>query len=132
MDNTQPPQEDLIHMVGNHIVADRRYQNRKWDSLSIVANITPGNKGYTGYIYSGEEFTPEVPENTRNLGKLLIELQTAMTPPGAEPWKQALIHITKPGPKINIQFEYDDPKRWSLRAVSLDMSDYAESLRPPR
>jgi hypothetical protein len=33
--------------------------------------------------------------------------------------------------KINIQFEYDDPNRWSLKNVSLDMSKYAESLKPP-
>ena len=62
----------------------------------------------------------------------LRDLQDAMAAETGNLWKQALIHITRPGPEINIQFEYDDPTRWSLKKVSLDLSDYAESLRPPR
>jgi hypothetical protein len=34
--------------------------------------------------------------------------------------------------KVNIQFDYDDPKRWSPKDIkSLDMSGYAERIKPP-
>ena len=151
----------LIHEVGNLIISDERYVNpepdrklRNWDALSLVVNVASQDKGATGYVYEGEKCEARVPREARLLIKKLQELQELTKSPEGKTWKQCLIHITrqdhkflkrywhkladsflahitKPGYKINIQFEYDDPRRWSLKKVSLNMADYANSLRPP-
>ncbi len=87
----------------------------------------------TGYVYKGDEWEARGPGGFRKLVKKLRELQTLAPTPDGKTWQQCLIHITKPDYKINIQFEYDDPRRWSLKKVSLDMAaDYANSLRSSR
>ena len=130
--------DQLIHEVGNLIVSDEQYVNpepdrklRNWDALALVATVMPGDEGITGYVYEGEKWEARIPKEDDELFDKLLELQELTKSPEGETWKQCLIHITKPDYKINIQFEYDDPRRWSLKKVSLDMADYANSLRPP-
>jgi len=123
---------ELIQAIGGLVLQNDEYRSDPWDGLSIVVTLVPGRQNVTGYIYDGDSWTSRTPRGDDSFLDKCIELQEAMRSPKGEVWKQALIHITKPGPEINIKFEYDDPKRWSLKKVSLDMSDYAESLRPPR
>ena len=94
--------------------------------------VAPEHRRFNGYVYDGPNWSAFSPqEKGFEFLDVLQELQDAMAAETGNRWKQALIHITRPGPEIDIQFEYDDPTRWSLKKVSLDLADYAESLRPP-
>ena len=139
--------DELIHEIGKLIITDRRYVEpephrkiRNWDALALVAHVEPGSGdphgylgGMTGYVYEGDRWEARTPGDAFELIlDKLGELQALTKTPDGKTWQQCLIHITKPDYKINIQFEYDDPRRWSLKKVSLDMADYANFLRPPR
>lgn len=125
-------QNDLVMKIGELIISDSAVRAASWDALSFVATIQPGHLQRTGYRFLATEWEGlQLEEYSLELFDSLQELQDAMAAETGNRWKQALIHITRPGPEIDIQFEYDDPTRWSLKKVSLDLADYAESLRPP-
>src|SRR3546814_10871397 len=52
-----------------------------------------------------------------------IDLSQAMRADGKEAWKACLIQITRPGPKLNADFEYDDPARWNITPANLRRSE---------
>ena len=125
--------DDLVHQIGTTILNNARIKSEPWDALSFASTITTGGRQMNGYRYEGDDWEATLPKGDIELiMDMLSDLQDAMAAATGKRWKQALIHITRPGPEIDVQFEYDDPTRWSLKKVSLDLADYAESLRPPR
>lgn len=119
--------DELILEIGSLILNCEDYTNYQWRGISVVVS---SDKCMTGYVYLDDgAFEAETPEF--DAMRKVLELREQMKKEGGRAWHQCLIHITKPDFKINIKFEYDDPKRWSLTKVSRDMSDYAESLKPP-
>lgn len=124
--------DDAILEAGRIALECLHSKGTDWDGHAIVVNVAPGHRRFNGYVYDGPNWSAFSPqEKGFEFLDVLQELQDAMAAETGNRWKQALIHITRPGPEIDIQFEYDDPTRWSLKKVSLDLADYAESLRPP-
>ena len=123
--------DDLILEIGSLVVNDRRYDDR-WKGLALVGNFSDGQERMNGYQYFADgEFEAGVPKGAGDIIDKLLELRREMKKDKNEEWQQCLIHITKPDYKINIQFEYDDPNRWVLKKISMDMSEYAELIKPP-
>ena len=124
--------DDAILEAGRIALECLHSKGTDWDGHAIVVNVAPEHRRFNGYVYDGPNWSAFSPqEKGFEFLDVLQELQDAMAADTGNRWKQALIHITRPGPEIDIQFEYDDPTRWSLKKVSLDLADYAESLRPP-
>jgi hypothetical protein len=122
--------DDLVLEIGSLIVNSEAYAKYEWQAISVVGHFSQGERSTSGYVYLDDgDFQAETP-GFDALYKI-EELREEMKKETDKAWHQCLIHITKPDFKINIQFEYDDPKRWSLKKVSRDISDYAESLKPP-
>ena len=122
--------DDLIMEIGSLVVNDRRYDER-WKGLALVGNFSNGQERMNGYQYfANGDFEPGIPKRAGDIIDKLLELRQEMKKEKDEEWHQCLIQITRPDFKINIQFEYDDPARWSVKNVSLDMSEYAELLKP--
>jgi hypothetical protein len=121
---------ELILEIGSLIVNSKAYVRYQWQGIAVVGNFSHGQERMNGYVYLDDgDFEAETP-GFDTMDKVL-ELREEMKKETNQEWHQCLIHVTKPDFKINIQFEYNDPDRWSLKKVSRDMSDYAESLKPP-
>jgi hypothetical protein len=128
---TQNEANDLIMEIGSMIVNDDRYFAEDWRSLALVGNFSHGQRAMNGYQYFVDgSFVAKIPKSFSDIINQLKSLRETMKNEKGEEWHQCLIHITKPEMKINIQFEYDMPDRWSVKNISLDMTDYAESLKP--
>lgn len=122
--------DELILEIGSLIVKSKAYAKYEWQGIAAVGNFSHGQQRMNGYVYLDDgDFEAETPgfETLRKVRELRQEMEKETN----KAWNQCLIHVTKPDFKINIQFEYDDPDRWSLKKISLDMSEYAESLKPP-
>lgn len=39
-------------------------------------------------------------------------------------------HLIKPNYDLYLQFEFDNPERWTRESTIMDMSKFAETLRP--
>lgn len=124
---------ELVHVIGNKIVSDPAYLDQPWDGVSLVGTFSEGQRRMTGFrFFADGAFKASLPKD-KDLGIMngLRDLHREMSAETGAAWHQCLIQIWKPGPKIHIDFEYDDPERWKLKPVSLDVSDYANSIRPP-
>ena len=122
--------DELIFEIGSMIVNNPKFAKYEWQGIAAVGNFSHGQQRMNGYVYVDDgDFEAGSPgfEALRKIRDLREEMEKETN----KVWHQCLIHVTKPDFKINIQFEYDDPKRWSLKKISRDMSDYAESLKPP-
>lgn len=125
-------QAALISAVGEMIVEDKAMQRAPWQSLALAVTLdNDGNEEMSGYRYLEDgSFEAGSPDEFGDILDKLLELKAEMAADGDGSFQQCLIHIIKPEYKIRIQFEFDNPKRWWPKTVGVDMSEFAEALRP--
>ncbi|WP_432248102.1 hypothetical protein ACRAR1_10045 [Streptomyces sanyensis] len=122
--------DELVLKIGSEILTDKEYADDRWQGIALVGKVTGGTKSWSGYVYFADGgFEARMPA-TMDALRMIGALHGAMKEEGKGAWHQCLIHITRPDLRIRIQFEYDDPKRWSPKKLSRDMSEYADSLKP--
>ena len=122
-------EDRLVLELGSMILADTKFTDRDWDSLSLVLKFKGNNEQMHGYKYAGERWIAASPANFDIMDKI-VELKETMAERTGESWNWALLTIVAPD-RITIDFSYDDENPWGLEAKSLDMHDYAMSLRSP-
>jgi hypothetical protein len=125
--------EQLVVEIGTLIVNDTKYAMDTWGAVALVGDLSRSKTAMKGYVYYPDgKFRARTPsgETLQKIHKLLEEMKKVKINDNRE-WYQYLIHITKPDFKINIDFEYEDQDRWSLKKISRSLSEYAEFLRPP-
>ena len=124
---------EQIHEIGQMILSSENISRLEdWDALSIVVTLREGRGGNVhGFFYrENGEFGPTTPGEPKKTVTAFHTLRNIMEEETGDKWLQALVHLTRPGPQINIKFEYDDPQRWKPKISGLDMSDYANSIKP--
>jgi hypothetical protein len=121
--------DELVHEIGKMLLEDEKIRSRRpWQSLAMVAQITPGSTKVNGFVYrGGGAAVPTSPGNFDVMDKF-EELREAMREPGKEPWKAALVRIDDASRRISIDFEYDHPEKWLI--VPSTVKQMAEALRP--
>lgn len=129
MDGQDP--NAMILEVGRMVIEDPEYRDDRWQAISLVGTLGDGQREMTGYQYFADgDFEAAAPEEFGDILRKLMELRDVMEVVNGDVWKQCLIQITKPDYEVKMQFEYDDAQRWTPKEVSLDMSGFANSIRP--
>lgn len=124
---------DQIQEIGQMILTSEKIARLEdWHALSIVVTLREGRGGNVhGFFYrQNGEFGPTTPGKPKDTVTAFHTLRNIMEEETGDKWHQALVQLTRPGPEINIKFEYDDPQRWKPEISGLDMSDYANSIKP--
>lgn len=131
MTKTNDPSNELIHEIGEMIATDREFLDRDWDSPSLVFKLKDGQRSVHGYKYGGDEhWTPASIDDFAILHRV-VDLRTAMAGRPSEPWNWCLLTIVAPDMKIALDFSHEEKNPWGLETKSLDLHDYAMSLRSP-
>ena len=121
----------LIREIGEMILDDPEFGNDRWDAISLVATIHDGSEEMSGYMYFADgSFEAAAPINFGDIIDKFLDLREHMDSNGQGAFLQCLVHITKPDIALRLQFEHENPKRWWPEKVSMDMSAFAEQLRP--
>ena len=123
---------EAIRQLGPLLLGDEEVQAAEWDAIALVMRMSNGQKGMHGYRFFGDDREAFLP-GSFDVIRLMKRLQAMMAEEEGREWHQALIHVTRDGEggaRINVEFEYDDPRRWSVGTPSLDMKGFADSLRP--
>ena len=123
-----------IQQIGQMILTSKKIETLDaWDGLSFVITLREGGGGgIHGFYYLKDgSFGAKTPGQVGKIITAFHALQEAMHKESGDRWHQALVHLTRPGPKIDIKFEYDNPVRWKPTVSGLDMTDYANSIKPP-
>ncbi len=100
----------LVSEIGQMIIADPNYSGRDWSGIALVVEVAERKRMY-GFVYLAHgDWEAETPDDFDVIERGR-DLADAMTVDGKR-WKRCLIHISRPGPKIDIHFDYDDTGEW--------------------
>ncbi|WP_165356279.1 hypothetical protein [Sphingosinicella sp. BN140058] len=116
----------LVHDIGQAILADANYVERDWSGIALVVEVGQRKRMY-GYVYDAEgEWEAETPDDfdvidhARALADVMAQ--------GGSRWQRCLVQISRPGPKIDIRFDFDDSAEWVVTPGN--SAEMAEKLRP--
>ncbi len=122
------PADRMLLEAARLIYVDPAYANENWESTAIVFDFVNGMQSMYGYIYRADDsWKSELPNGDEPMDQMLA-LQAAMEKQTGKKWHRALIHIWRDTGKMNVTFEYDDPKRWTISPANLEES--VNALRP--
>ena len=122
--------DSLVNEVASLIINNRAYKDKQWDSVSVTIRFELPSIWKGGIIYFDDDYESEPPRGFE-LPKKMVELRDLMTQEDGNEWVCCLIKISAKEQSIDIDFEYDDPKRWYL-TPTLDPDElraYAMSIR---
>lgn len=124
---TQTDTDGLVHALGQSILADAAYAGRDWAGIALVIQLD-GRETMSGYVYSADgDWEAGIPRSF-DIVDDADALRSAMAEDGKGKWKTCLIQIRRPGPKLAIDFDYDDVDRWAITPANLEAR--VEELRP--
>ena len=127
MTMTQSDTDGLVHALGQAILGDEAYAARDWAGIALVIQLG-ARTSMSGYVYDVDgEWEAEIPQSF-DIVDHAEALRDAMADDGKGAWQTCLIQIRRPGPKLAIDFDYDDVDRWAITPATLEQR--VEELRP--
>jgi hypothetical protein len=124
-------QAQLISEIGEMIINDPRYISNPWQSIAIVITLCDRSREMSSYRYlENGSFQAGSPNSAGAILRKFRDLKKQMETDGDGSFLKCLIHITKPDYNIRLQFEFDNPERWKPKTFGMDMSEFANLLRP--
>jgi len=124
-------QAALITEIGELIAGDAALQALDWQGLGFAVTLAGGDREMTGYRYLEDgSFEADTPDNGGDVMRKFRDLKNVMIASGDGAFVQCLVHLTRPEYRLRLQFEFEDPTRWRPKKISMDMSEFAEMLRP--
>jgi hypothetical protein len=127
MDFDQAAADRVLHELGQLVIADEEFAGKDWQGIALVIQVEP-RKRLFGYRYKADGGWEGATPAGRPAILKARELADAMKVEGKDGWKTCLVQISRPGPSIEIDFEYDDPNRWDVTPANLKTR--VEELRP--
>lgn len=98
-----------------------------WQKIILVGEVGEGHAGMRGYSYDADKTCLMVAPDGAEIEKL-ISLHAVMKAahPAGRGWLKCMIRLSNAG-DVGVDFEYDDPKRWShtLENYKARMAEYA-------
>jgi len=108
-------------------VADPNYSGRDWQAIALVIELGPRRRMY-GYVYARDgDCEAETPDSFEPLFKA-AELRDRMRKDTKADWSSCLVTLTRPGPQVRIEFDYDGSGKWAVTPGNAEVM--AEALRP--
>lgn len=105
--------EELVKEIASLIVNNENYVNAEWDSVSVTVCFDPPSIWEGGIMYLGDEYKSKPPAGF-DLTNKMVELRDLMTQEEENEWVVCLIKISAQTQSIDMDFEYDDVRRWKL------------------
>lgn len=127
MDFDQAAADRALHELGQLVIADDEFASKDWQGISLVIQVEPRKRVF-GYRYKSDGGWEGATPAGRPTILKARELAKAMKVEGKEGWKTCLLQISRPGPKVAVDFEYENPSRWDVTPANLEAR--VEELRP--
>ncbi|TRW16771.1 hypothetical protein [Glacieibacterium frigidum] len=123
----QADTDALVVALGQSVLGDQRFANSDWGALALVIQLD-GQESMSGYAYAPSgDWEAAIPASFDVLDHAEA-LRAAMAAAGKGEWKTCLVQIKRPGPKLTVDFDYEDVDRWAITPANLQQR--VEELRP--
>ena len=101
-----------------------------WDSVSVVVCFDSPSIWMQGILYLADDYVTKNPTSLALTDKL-IDLRNLMSKEDGGEWVVCLIKISALTQEIEVDFEYEDKKRWYLTPTMdpAELRAYAMSIK---
>jgi len=123
--------DELIQELASLILQSEDLLDNQWDLATIVFDVAAGAVSNSGFKYTKSEIEPiiaEVPDDIVLLDDKLVEFQNEIINSFGHSFVQLLIQFDRKNNKVKLDFEFDNPSRWSITPANLKR--IREELRP--
>lgn len=115
----QQHKDDLIHEIGQLIIAALPDEERGWAKLAVVVEFEEGARGIYGYAYDAHDQAEAATIEGFEVVDAADHLRRVMREADTREWQACLIQLVRATQRIVVTFEYDDPERWHITAKTL-------------
>ena len=121
---------ELITEIASEIVNDKNYSGQEWDFISVAIRFEPPSSWEGGVMYFGDHCVRKNPTSFE-LTNIVTELRDLMTEEDGAEWVACLIKISALTQEVEIDFEYDDVRRWYMTPTMdrAEINKYLMSLK---
>jgi hypothetical protein len=122
--------DTFIVNVGKEVLKAELLSEVEWQELALIVEVAEGYFSDSGFLYNGSDIEPfdAYSENPLALRNAISELNEEVLKACGNKFKLLLIQMEKETGRIKIDFEFDDPNRWTIKPAKL--KEMQESLRP--
>ncbi len=122
--------DELVKEVASDILNDKNFSKIDWDSISVTIRFEPPSIWEGAIAYTGNEYVSEHPAGF-DLSYRMVELRDLMKEEDGSEWLTCLIKISALTQEIDIDFEYEDVRRWYMTPTmdSEEIRAYAMSIK---
>ncbi|MFM2481387.1 hypothetical protein [Celerinatantimonas sp. YJH-8] len=117
--------------IGQSVLLCQDVIENDWDLLAVVFDVAEGHTANSGFLYKGDDVEPIaacIEDDMQRLDHQIELLREEIYQQTGYKFKQLLVQMKKETGQIKIQFEFDDPQRWSFSPKNL--ATIKEELRP--
>jgi len=121
---------DILEL-GELVLRCKKIIDNEWDCLAVVYDTGEGHIANSGFIYKDEVVSPvttKIENSPLLLGDKILAFREKIYEECGHKFKQLLIQMESETNRIKIDFEFDDPERWSIKPAKL--KEMREKLRP--
>jgi|GEM_PF-2039631 len=121
---------EIVFDIARDVMEAKNLIDLKWDKVAVVVDLNDGHFAQSGFIYLADEVEPcTVKTADRKLfSNDCRRLQSSILEETGKTVRQMLIQVERNTGKIKIDFEFDNPARWSIGPGN--MKEMREALRP--
>lgn len=122
--------DEIVKEIAAAIVNSKNYSKMEWDSISVHISFEQPSIFTGGIVYLGDDYISKNPASW-DLTDRAVELKELMEEEDGNEWVTCLIKISAVTQEIDIDFEYEDVKRWYLTPTmdKAELRAYAMSIK---
>jgi len=109
--------DEYVFKIGELILRSKKVIERDWELLSVVYDTGEGFISHSGFLYSNEKVTPvttRIDAEPLLLSNTIKEFREKVFENSGKKFKQLLVQMEKKTGRIKIDFEFDNPQRWTF------------------
>ena len=122
--------ETLIEIAGLFLRC-KKVEENPWTEFVFVFEFGEGHISNSGFLYNGEKVRPataSIEDEQLLLDNTLEQLREEIYQQCGDKFNQLLFQMENETKRFKIDFEFDDPKRWTI--TPSNMFEMREKLRP--
>ena len=119
--------DELIIDLAKGVLSTEDLAKLDWEFVSVVVDVEEGSVSNSGYAYVGDEAIP-IAVAEYSFDQIVQNLHKEIQEPGRDAFLQMLIQLRREDLKLKVDFEYENPARWSITAQNY--ATMGETLKP--
>ena len=124
-------EQKYVYEIASLIFKADDLNENEWDLATIVYDVGDGHTANSGFLYKNDATQPisaGITGDRLSLKTKIFDFRNEILIKTGKKFRQLLIQVENETNRIKIDFEFDDPHRWTITPGKL--KEMREALRP--